>query len=108
MSTNLPATIDAESQLVSEPVQKDAFDENMEAAPGEIPERVIVELRAACHTAANYSAAFTDACKHQAEKYKIKPGALKRYVKALEGDKLDDVEAETDDLAALIANRTAT
>ncbi len=86
--------------------QTDAFDADMEAAPGQIPERVIEELREACHQAADYSGAFADACKAQAEKYKIKPGALKRYIKALEGDKLEDVEAETDDLAALIARRT--
>lgn len=88
--------------------QIDAFNADMEAAPGQIPDRVIEELRACCHQAADYAGAFTDACKHQAEKYKIKPGALKKFIKGLEGDKLDDLEAETDDLAALIANRTAT
>lgn len=86
-------------------LQTDAFDENMEAAPGEIPERVIDELRECCHQAMDYAGAFSDACKAQAEKYKIKPGALKRFIKALEGDKLADVEDETDDLATLIADR---
>jgi len=88
--------------------QIDAFNSDMDAAPGQIPERVIEELRAACHQAADYAGAFSDCCKAQAEKYKIKPGALKRYIKALEGDKLEDVEAETDDLQSLIANRSAT
>jgi hypothetical protein len=87
--------------------QTDAFDADMEITPGLVPERVIEELRAACHTAADYSGAFSDACKAQAEKYKIKPGALKRYIKALEGDTLDDVRKETDDLSTLIVGRTA-
>jgi hypothetical protein len=83
-------------------------DFNLEpTTPGQVPERVIEELRAACHTAVDYAGAFADACKAQAEKYGIKPGALKRYVKALEGDKLEDVEAETDDLQALIEGRKA-
>lgn len=75
--------------------------------PGHIPERVILELRQACHTATDYAGAFSDSCKAQAEKYKIKPGALKRYIKALEGDKVEEVEAEAEDLQALIANHTA-
>ena len=87
--------------------QIDAFNADMDAAPGQIPERVIEELRAACHQAVDFAGAFSDACKAQAEKYKIKPGALKRYIKALEGDKLEDVEAETDDLQNLIAHRAA-
>jgi hypothetical protein len=85
--------------------QIDAFNADMEAPPGAIPDRVIEELRACCHQAADFAGAFADACKAQAEKYQIKPGALKRYIKALEGDKLEDVEAETDDLAALITSR---
>lgn len=75
------------------------------SAPGEIPERVILELRRACSIAADYAGAFTDACNEQAEKHGIKPGALKRYIKALEGDKLDDCEKEADDLIALIEKR---
>ena len=72
-------------------------------APGHIPERVILDLRQACHTAADYAGAFTDACNAQAEKHGIKPGALKRFIKALENDKLDDAEKEAEDLQELIA-----
>lgn len=80
---------------------------NLEAQqPGRVPESVIAELRQCCHDAMDYAGAFSDACKAQAEKYGIKPGALKRYVKALEGDKVDDAEAESEDLLALI-NRTS-
>lgn len=87
--------------------QTDAFDADMGVAAGEVPERVIAELREACRVAADYSAAFSDACKAQAEKYHIRPGALKRYVKALEGDIVDDVAQEADDLATLIARGCA-
>ncbi len=80
----------------------EAFDLEPPSSPGHIPERVILELRQACATAADYSGAFSDACKAQAEKHGIKPGALKRYIKALEGDKLDDAEQEAEDLQALI------
>ncbi len=72
------------------------------SAPGHIPERVILELRQACSVAADYAGAFTDACNAQAEKHGIKPGALKKYIKALENDKLDDAEKEAEDLQALI------
>lgn len=86
------------------PVQMEAFE--LEApVPGQVPERVIEELRHGCRQAADLSAAFTDACKAQAEKYSIKPGALKRYIKALEGDKVDEVEQEAEDLQALISGR---
>ena len=52
--------------------------------------------------AKDHSQAFADAVKAQAQKYGIKPGALKRYVVALEDDKLDELDAETDDLGRLI------
>lgn len=93
MSTKDPAAPGTQTDL----------DPEFSVAPGQVPDRVIEELRSACHQAMDYAGAFSDACKAQAEKYQIKPGALKRYIKALEGDKLDDVEKETDDLAALIA-----
>jgi hypothetical protein len=85
--------------------QGDAFDANMESAPGEIPERVIEELRECCHQAMDYAGAFADAVKAQAEKYKVKPKALRRYITALYADKVGEVEKENDDLATLIANR---
>lgn len=72
------------------------------AEPGHVPERVIDELRQARTTAKDYAQAFADAVKAQAEKYRVKPGALRRYVTALEADKLEELDAETDDLDRLI------
>ena len=72
--------------------------------PGHVPDRVINELRNARATAKDYATAFNDCVKAQAEKYSVKPGALKRYIVALEEDKLEEVDAETDDLARLIGS----
>lgn len=80
----------------------DDFNLESPSAPGHVPERVILELRQACATAADYAGAFSDACKAQAEKHGIKPNALKRYIKALESDKLADVDKEAEDLMSLI------
>lgn len=82
--------------------QPDAFDPDMDVEPGKVPQLVIDELRESYRVAADYSGAFNDAATAQAEKYSIKPGALKRYIRALEGDKLADAEQEAADLAALI------
>lgn len=46
--------------------------------PGKIPQRVIDELRHCYREAKDYTGALTDAIKNQAEKHKIKPGALQR------------------------------
>lgn len=70
--------------------------------PGIVPERVIDELVHFRTVAKDHAQAFSDAIAEQAKKYKIKPGALKRFVCALEGDKLDELNAETDDLGRLI------
>lgn len=70
--------------------------------PEHIPTAVIDELREACRIAADYSGTFSDACKAQAVKHYIAPGALKRYIRALEGDKLAEAEHEADDLKTLI------
>jgi hypothetical protein len=78
------------------------LDPDFAVRPGQVPQPVIDELRQACRTAADFTQAFGDACKAQAEKYKIKPKALRRYITALEGDKLDEAEAEAEDLQALI------
>lgn len=72
--------------------------------PGKVPDRVISELRTARYVAKDYATAFSDCIKAQAEKYGVKPGALKRYIVALEEDKLEEVDAETDDLARLIGS----
>lgn len=69
---------------------------------GTPPDSVISELRHAYRIAKDYSGAYSDAAKAQAEKYKLKPKALKTYIAALENDSLDDAEAEANDLARLI------
>ena len=69
---------------------------------GVVPERVIDELRSARSHAVDYAQAFGDAVKAIALQYGLKPGALRRYVCALEADKLEDVDAEACDLVKLI------
>lgn len=69
---------------------------------GVVPERVIDELRAARSHAVDYAQAFGEAVKAIALQYGLKPGALRRYVCALEADKLEAVDAEVCDLAKLI------
>lgn len=70
--------------------------------PGKVPDRVIDELRRARTVAKDHAQAFSDCIKAQAEKYSVKPGALKRYIVALCDDKVEEVENETDDLQRLI------
>lgn len=70
---------------------------------GNIPQRVIDELVESRRIAKDYAQGYADALKAQAEKYKLKPGALKRYVNAVEGNTLEDLDAEADDLAKLLA-----
>lgn len=70
--------------------------------PGTVPPRVIDELRHCFRIARDHTKAYGDALVAQAEKFKVKPGALRRYIAAVEGDKLEDVERENDDLARLI------
>lgn len=69
---------------------------------GEILQRTIDELVEAKRRASDMAKAFGDAIAAVAEQAQIKPSALRRYVCALAGDKVDDVERETDDLAALL------
>lgn len=70
--------------------------------PGVVPPRVIAELREAHRIATDYALGFGDALKAQAEKHKVAPKALRRYIVALESDKVKDAEKEADDLARLI------
>jgi hypothetical protein len=78
------------------------FDLTSPGKPGEIPAGVVEELRV-LRTNANESVAiFRDAVKVQAEKHKIKPKALRRYVNALASDKVDETRAETVDLEKLL------
>jgi hypothetical protein len=82
--------------------------ENFELEPseptGDIPESVIAELRGARAVAKDYAQGYSDAVKAQAEKYKLKAGALKRYIAALEDDKLQELDEEMTDLEKLIGS----
>ena len=69
---------------------------------GTVPERIISELRSGRARAKDATQAYSDACKAQAERYGIKPAALKRYIAALEDDKVDEAAAEAADLERLI------
>ena len=44
------------------PGEQADIDPDMTAAPGQVPDRVIEELRLACRTATDYGQAFGDAC----------------------------------------------
>lgn len=70
--------------------------------PGKVPERVIDELRTSFRIATDYAGAFSDALRAQAEKHRIHPKALRRYIVALEGDKVGDAKKELDDLERLL------
>ena len=72
------------------------------AANGEVPAAVITELRVQYADHKDSGAALSEAIKLQAEKYGVKPGALRRYIAALEQDSVEDVEAECKDLERLI------
>lgn len=69
---------------------------------GEIPERVIDELRVARRAAVDYAQAFGDAIKASAAKHGINAVALRRYITALETDALDKAAKEAADLEKLI------
>jgi hypothetical protein len=69
---------------------------------GNTPERVIEELCAARTTARDYAEAYNAAIVGQAEKYKLQPSALKRFVNAKEVDALEKLDEETTDLEKLI------
>ena len=86
-----------------------ATEPNFELEPsppdGNIPERVIDELRQAYAIAKDHTQSYSDAAKAQAEKFKIKPGALKKYIAALENDSIDDLGDELHDIERLIGQR---
>jgi hypothetical protein len=71
--------------------------------PGAPSEHVIAELRRCYREAKDFSQAFGEAVKTQAEKHKLKPGALRKYVAALEGDSVDALTAEVEDIERLVA-----
>lgn len=74
--------------------------------PGAPSENVIAELRRCHREAKDCAGAFGDAIKAQAQKHKLKPAALRRYIAALEGDKVDDAAKEASDLELLIDGAT--
>lgn len=69
---------------------------------GEIPQRVIDELRTCRRTAKDYAQAFGDACKQQAEKFGVAPSALRKFVVALEDDGIEKLSKEAEDIERLI------
>lgn len=72
--------------------------------PGHLPQRVIEELRHSYRVARDYSEAFGDCVKAQAEKHKIVPAALRKYIAALEDDKVPKVRKEAESLQTLIGS----
>ena len=70
--------------------------------PGEVPSRVIEELRSLRNAQNEATATFRDAVKVQAEKHKLKPKALRRYVNALASDKVDEAKVECEQIVHLI------
>lgn len=70
--------------------------------PGVVPARVVDELRRCYREARDYTQALGDAIKAQAEKHGIDAGALRKYVAALEGDRVEDTRKEIEDLQRLI------
>ena len=75
---------------------------------GEIPERPllnrarIVELMQARTIARDYSASYKDLIDKTAEKYKVKKGALRKFIAALEGDKKHELSLEVEDIEKLL------
>lgn len=70
--------------------------------PGIVPQRVVDELRRCYREAKDYAQALGDAIKAQAEKHSVEPGALRKYIAALESDDIEDTRREIDDLRRLI------
>lgn len=76
--------------------------ETQEPAHGEVPKKTIDELVTARTYAKDASQAYADAIKAQAEKYKLKPAALRKYIAAVEADKADEVRVEVGQIADLL------
>lgn len=75
--------------------------------PGTVPTRVVDELRRLRTKQNDAATDFREAIKVQADKHKIKPAALRRYVVALGNDKLDELAAEAADLEGLCESSNA-
>lgn len=70
--------------------------------PTAVPVATIEELRHLRTEANSAATQFREAIKLQADKYKVKPAALRRYVIALARDLVDEARAEAEDLERLI------
>lgn len=70
--------------------------------PGIPPAGVVEELRHLRRVATDSVTDYAEALKLQAEKHKLKRGALRRYIAALETDKTEDAREEARDLERLI------
>lgn len=70
--------------------------------PGVPPAGVIEELRHLRRIATDAVSDYGEAVKAQSEKHKLKRGALRRYIAALEGDTTEDAKEEARDLERLI------
>jgi hypothetical protein len=84
------------------------FELEPDPVPGEVPERVVEELRNLRTRANDAVAQWREACKVQAEKYQLKPSALRKFVNALASDKVDALEAECADVTSLIESQRPT
>lgn len=68
----------------------------------QIPRKTITELVHARTIARDYVKAYGEAITAQAEKYKIKKGALRKYIAALEGNKEHELDSEVQDIEKLL------
>lgn len=87
------------------PLPEQPFELEPAPMPGDVPDRVVTELRHARRVAMDYSQACSDAIKEQAKKYNVNIAALRRYVYALEADNLESVDAEVVALRHLIEGK---
>lgn len=75
---------------------------------GEVPEKplinrkVIVELLQLRAMARGAAETYNTAVTEQAEKFKVKKGALKKFISALEGDKKHELDLEIHDIETLL------
>lgn len=91
-----------DAAIPTKPSDDSPADFALEPSDGNIPPRVIDELRGAYAIAKDYAQSYSDAAKAQAEKFKLKPAALKKYIAALENDSTADLRDELSDLEKLI------
>jgi len=99
-TTEAPATAEKKSKGMLNSKGEFALEPDVE--PGKVPVAVINELRALRTNANDASTLFREAITVQAEKHKVKPKALRKYVVALGNDKVDEAKAEAEDLERLI------